>query len=991
MKKRGWLCISVLILVTAATGCSLEAPFEGDRCGSDDNPLAYTIFQGERCDADNCTSSDNCCGIEDADARALMADAFKHHTCPVNSSYDKCVHDNGVNFCSGACGKNEVMCRGICLKTANYHVNSCDENGIICKDGYADCNDDVLDGCEVNLRTLHLKSCKNGVIECADGFASCDNDLETGCETSVLGNQYNCGKCDNICKDENPYCLSGECSNKCEYDICNNVCMQLAVNHIQSCNPGNNILNCTDGYGNCNKLLEDGCEVDLNNTPDHCGECGHACEDGEVCSSGECIENKCPEETPDNCMVGGVRTCMDVHADDFNNCGSCGYRCQEHPMLGGQATSATCENGLCIYDCTPGLIRMSDEATADLIQCINPNNNNTYCGAKSSTERGTKCEDNEVCTQGKCEINTCEDPTTLCKINGESECINVRADNVEHCGGCNVNCQGQSALYATSNTCVEGKCKFDCSPGYVNISTGTARDTIQCVDGLNDRNHCGAESPQKPGVKCNERESCVNGECIINDCDAQSSTPDLCITGSIRECKNIHADDAGNCGSCGYNCSEHPISNAASEVCKSGECQYKCTGNFVNISNGSTSGTINCINPLNDHDHCGTNASNIRPCSENQSCSNGNCINTSCTDGKRLCEGECIYVSDDPKNCGDCNNRCPEQQATHAHSEECKSGICQFECEGGFVNVSKSVTQADIRCIDPMTNDDFCGAKSSEDKGKTCTGNTHCRDGVCVECVQNSNCPSSKPVCNNGSCVVCAGSQGCSGSTPVCLDQTRCVACTSDSHCSGSTPACNNNQCIACTSDSHCRAPFSHCQNSACVECTSDSHCTVSGTQCNTSTNKCECKANYIQTSSSNGVVTGCRALEDLECYTNSDCTNRYRNSTCNNNSCVCIDGYVQSTSIELESPLGCVKKCTSSSDCAGDATCNLSKGICICKYFANIDPETGEILSCKKNATTGCTNNNQCIGDSCTCNTNTGECVSHTPGGRCNFINPLE
>src|SRR6266705_948062 len=79
--------------------------------------------------------------------------------------------------------------------------------------------------------------------------------------------------------------------------------------------------------------------ADLTSNQGNCGTCGHACQPGYVCTTGQCT-NSCP----------GGRTpcrgsCVDVHSDP-SNCGSCGHACAP----GQGCTSAlctTCEACVC--------------------------------------------------------------------------------------------------------------------------------------------------------------------------------------------------------------------------------------------------------------------------------------------------------------------------------------------------------------------------------------------------------------------------------------------------------------------------------------------------------------------------------------------------------------------------------------------------------------------------------------------------------------------
>lgn len=48
-------------------------------------------------------------------------------------------------------------------------------------------------------------------------------------------------------------------------------------------------LDCPEGLGDCNRSVEDGCEVRLSQSAEHCGVCGASCEEGEICAGGGCV------------------------------------------------------------------------------------------------------------------------------------------------------------------------------------------------------------------------------------------------------------------------------------------------------------------------------------------------------------------------------------------------------------------------------------------------------------------------------------------------------------------------------------------------------------------------------------------------------------------------------------------------------------------------------------------------------------------------------
>lgn len=97
---------------------------------------------------------------------------------------------------------------------------------------------------------------------CADGFADCDNDYGNGCEAALATSTTHCGRCGNRCPEGrfgSVTCAMGACA-----------------------------LACQPGFADCDGDVGNGCEVDTNNDPTHCGACGVRCPSGQGCQRGVC-------------------------------------------------------------------------------------------------------------------------------------------------------------------------------------------------------------------------------------------------------------------------------------------------------------------------------------------------------------------------------------------------------------------------------------------------------------------------------------------------------------------------------------------------------------------------------------------------------------------------------------------------------------------------------------------------------------------------------
>lgn len=193
----------------------------------------------------------------DADCAAIGGDAMRcrvaDHTCVGCVSDDQCapgtICDETSSTCVAgctpehACPGAELCCGGTCFDgdTSLAHCGACGNAcasgprstatcdgacGLLCEDGYGDCNDDAVDGCE----------------------------------TDVTSDPDHCGGCGLACSD---------------------------VNGTSSCEGSRCAIACDEGYADCDAQADNGCEVSLS-APESCGACDRSCGPGASCTAGRC-------------------------------------------------------------------------------------------------------------------------------------------------------------------------------------------------------------------------------------------------------------------------------------------------------------------------------------------------------------------------------------------------------------------------------------------------------------------------------------------------------------------------------------------------------------------------------------------------------------------------------------------------------------------------------------------------------------------------------
>ena len=287
-------------------------------------------------DVTNCGGCGTVCTPKNVDAPACAMSACGYGKC--NMGFGDC-DSNAGNGCETPTAndvKNCGSCGSPCMMVPNAQVTCVAGNCAIggCTMGYADCNRQAGDGCEVAI-VNDIKNCgacgvvcpvpmnaqaacamgKCGIGPCAANYFNCNANPADGCEVNLTNDAMNCGVCGRVCvpgANQNASCVANMCRNvckqgfgDCDVNPANGCEVDLSRDplHCSACGMRCNLPNavagcaanlctvvsCNMGFGNCNALAPDGCEVNFTNDAKNCGKCAMACPaNAPVCVAGVC-------------------------------------------------------------------------------------------------------------------------------------------------------------------------------------------------------------------------------------------------------------------------------------------------------------------------------------------------------------------------------------------------------------------------------------------------------------------------------------------------------------------------------------------------------------------------------------------------------------------------------------------------------------------------------------------------------------------------------
>ncbi|MBN1655769.1 MAG: hypothetical protein JXA30_18535 [Deltaproteobacteria bacterium] len=452
---------------------------------------------------------------------------------------DDCLSDTSTDSCGALCEPCEVP------------PNSdpeCDgsECGYTCKEGFLSCDELCLandakncGSCGHDCTNLpnvsgsvdcdETGACVVPAESCTTGYAHCSSDIDDGCETD-LSSTETCGSCDNRCPATAPIC-------------------SLAPGST----PEQPVYECATGCNNPDApYLCSGSCVNVLTSATNCGTCGRVCTG---------VPNGRPDCTGGNCVIvcnNGFHLCDNSCLDNASP-DSCGSRCG--PCPSGSYAHATCNNGVCGYECdSPNYLKCGDAS------CVPSDAVN--CGAC-----GNSCASGQRCASGQCVCDSVSCPNGCC--DGAEQC---RTPSANTCGLNGADCRS----CASGQRCASGQCVCDS----VSCPNGCCDSAEQCR--TPSTNTCGLNGADCRSCASGQR--CASGQCV---CDSVSCPSGCCDAG---QCRTSSTTSCGLKGELCENCA------TTDEYCYNGDCVECTTNNHCTVINSDyvcQQSTHTCIH------HCG--------------------------------------------------------------------------------------------------------------------------------------------------------------------------------------------------------------------------------------------------------------------------------------------------------------------------------------------------------------------------------------------------
>jgi len=420
------------------------------------------------------------------------------------------------------------------------------------------------------------------VSSCSQGFGNCDGQAANGCETNHSNDINNCGACGTVCAQPANAAVA------CNAGVC-----------------GSPV--CLSGWGNCDSLTANGCEVNLLTASGNCGACGNACSfphASAVCTSGTCA----------------IATCAaGYHNIDGNSANGCEYQCTPTGIEVCDGIDNDCDGNIDNVLSLSGMEQYHWYNDLDGDTYANPTTGVYACSAPAGFS-------NFACTGGGCTITysgTLKSP-----------------DGTPYEGTANLNFSliiGQSPtpywLETREVTVTGGAFTLNLGtttpiPRNLHVDSGDYKLAIGFYGGVTHQTvpyGIFINALAISGFDCDDTSSNVNPS-MPEICDYRDNNCD----GEVDEGFDL-SSDPNNCGGCGIVCGQDA-------TCVFGTCQ----GSFTC---GDCDDAIDCT-----ADSCNTLTGACIHVPNNTACNDGNMCN-----GIETCSAAVGCISGTPLSCSDAN------------------------------------------------------------------------------------------------------------------------------------------------------------------------------------------------------------------------------------------------------------------------------------------------------------------------------------------------
>lgn len=414
----------------------------------------------------------------------------------------------------------------------------------------------------------------------------------------------------------------------------------------------------------------------------------------------------------------------------YSLCTASAHNCIPRVLADGSKS----ENSQMCSTCASGQINCGGE-------CVDINESSNHCGSCNGANAVCDIE-TETCVERSCQ------KTQPCNVDTEIPCLDEN-DNIrcvswlsaDTCGA--KECENkEEGTFCKCETINKGnQCKGDlvcntngecvCPEGlYLDKSNET-----QC-NSPNDPKHCGANTDNSDGISCIDGQKCNGKECVCIEgifCDGQCVNPltnhEYC--GVTNECGELVA-----CNS--------------DEICKQGVCtcadstKAKCGNACIDVETDQFCGARGLCHSdaVESPDFKGYNCKAIYSLSQCVKNSSGQ-YSCTCDPGDVFdwISGDCVDPSSNDRACGTDSDNLIDCKLYYGEDATCKQGVCACRTSDWLklddsITWYSSLSNKRFRCVNPRTDNRFCGA-TTESRGEICRDGETCIDG---KCQPTSNC-----------------------------------------------------------------------------------------------------------------------------------------------------------------------------------------------------------------------------------------------------------